>query len=94
MAPADLAIRAADYQPRALHDIPLVTCHLLVFGRCASATAPYNGPIWNMQVNASISKGHSDLWNPRFTALLLQLLGHREAANTVLQRMPVPELSR
>jgi hypothetical protein len=35
--------------------------------------AIYNGPLWNVRVSSNIIQSHTDIWNPIFRQVLLQL---------------------
>lgn len=40
----------------------------------------YNGPFWNIRVDASIIANHDDIWNPRFRSVLIRMFAD-EGAN-------------
>ena len=48
----------------------------------ASGRPVYNGPLWNIRVDASIMKNHDDIWNPKFRSVLIKLFAD-EAVNPI-----------
>jgi hypothetical protein len=57
---------------------------------------PYNGPLWNVRVDESIIKDHSDIWNPRFKQVLLKLFAGQPPSGRAASaaQMPAPASSK
>ena len=56
----------------------------------SSDSAPYNGPLWNVQVSKEIISDHTDIWNDRFRSVLLRFFtdeqGTTQQVNITLTR--------
>jgi pimeloyl-ACP methyl ester carboxylesterase len=61
---------------------------------------PYNGPLWNVQVSDKVIGDHSDIWNPAFKRMLLNLfalqprLAARQEKPPLRAQMPAPDSSK
>jgi len=52
------------------------------------AKSSYNGPLWNVRVSKDVIRDHTDIWNPVFTSVLLQLFADQRSHPTPLVGPP------